>query len=139
MIDCILLKCTNSSLVIHFQNFVQLFYLQVLLINILHVFFVIFFHLQFLMITLAIILFAFVFQIKNANLSRKFLVSCYNVTSLFTNISLQKTIDIAINFIFNHNCKPWFLLQLLSLLISSWVFPNLNGYINITLTNQNFI
>ena len=27
----------------------------------------------------------------------------YNVTSLFTNISLQGTIDIAINLIFNHN------------------------------------
>ena len=27
----------------------------------------------------------------------------YNVTSLFTNIPLQETIDIAINFIFNHN------------------------------------
>ena len=43
--------------------------------------------------------FAFVSQIKNANLSRKFLVS-YNVTSLFTNIPLQETIDIAINLIF---------------------------------------
>ena len=46
--------------------------------------------------------FAFVSQIKNANLSKKFLVS-YNVTSLFTNIPLQETIDIAINLIFNHN------------------------------------
>ena len=46
--------------------------------------------------------FSFVSQIKNANLSKKFLVS-YNVTSLFTNISLQGTIDIAINLIFNHN------------------------------------
>ena len=40
--------------------------------------------------------------IKNANLSRKFLVS-YDVTSLFTNIPLQETIDITINLIFNHN------------------------------------
>ena len=32
--------------------------------------------------------FSFVSQIKNANLSKKFLVS-YDVTSLFTNISLQ--------------------------------------------------
>ena len=55
------------------------------------------------MITLAKILF-FVSQIKNANLSKKFLVS-YDVTSLFTNISLQETIDIAINLIFNHNCN----------------------------------
>ena len=46
--------------------------------------------------------FSFVSQIKNANLSKKFLVF-YNVTSLFTNISLQETIDIAIHLIFNHN------------------------------------
>ena len=47
-------------------------------------------------------IFSFVSQIKNANLSKKFLVS-YDVTSLFTNIPPQKTIDIAINLIFNHN------------------------------------
>ena len=46
--------------------------------------------------------FSFVSQVKNANLSRIFLVS-YNVTSLFTNIPLQETIDKAINPIFNHN------------------------------------
>ena len=46
--------------------------------------------------------FSFVSQIKNANLFKKFLVS-YDVTSLFTNIPLHKTIDIAINLIFNHN------------------------------------
>ena len=46
--------------------------------------------------------FSFVSQIKNANLSKKFLVS-YHVTSLFTNIPLQENIDIAINLIFNHN------------------------------------
>ena len=46
--------------------------------------------------------FSFVSQIKNANLSKKFVVS-YDVTSLFTNIPLQETIDIAINLIFNHN------------------------------------
>ena len=46
--------------------------------------------------------FSFVSQIKNANLSKEFLVS-YNVNNLFTNIPLQETIDIAINFIFNHN------------------------------------
>ena len=45
---------------------------------------------------------SFLSQVKNANLSRKFLVS-YNVTSLFTNIPLQETIDKAINPIFNHN------------------------------------
>ena len=48
--------------------------------------------------------FTFVFQIKNANLSKKFLVS-YDVTSLFTSIPLQETIDIAINLIFNHNAN----------------------------------
>ena len=46
--------------------------------------------------------FSFVSQIKNANLSRKFLVF-YDVTSLFTNISLPEIIDIEINLIFNPN------------------------------------
>ena len=46
--------------------------------------------------------FSFVSQIKNANLSGKFLVS-YDLASLFTNIPLHKTIDIAINLIFNYN------------------------------------
>ena len=84
--------------------------------------------------------FSFVSQIKNANLSRKFLVS-YEVTSLFTNIPLQESIDITINFVFYHNSnlkkiiedhrlilflitnfiikwmeKSWFVLLLLSLL-----------------------
>ena len=36
--------------------------------------------------------FSFVSQIKNVNLSTKFLVS-YDLTSLFTNIPLQETID----------------------------------------------
>ena len=53
------------------------------------------------MITLAKIL-SFVSQIKNPNVSKKFLAS-YNVTSLFTNIPLEGTTDIAINLIFNHN------------------------------------
>ena len=44
----------------------------------------------------------FLSQIKNASLSRKSLVFC-DVTSLFTNILLQETIDTTINFIFNHN------------------------------------
>ena len=39
--------------------------------------------------------FSFVSQIKNANLSKKFLVS-YDVTSLFTNIPIQKTIDLSL-------------------------------------------
>ena len=38
---------------------------------------------------------------KNANLSKKFLVS-YDVISLFTNMPLQETIDIAIHLTFNH-------------------------------------
>ena len=46
--------------------------------------------------------FSFYSQIKNANLSRKFLVS-YDVTTLFTNIPLQEVIDIAMNLIFDHN------------------------------------
>ena len=46
--------------------------------------------------------FSFVSQIKNAILSKTFLVS-YDVSSLFTNIPLQETIDVAINLIFNHN------------------------------------
>ena len=46
--------------------------------------------------------FSFDSQIKKENLSKIFLVS-YDVTSLFTNISLQETIDIAINLIINLN------------------------------------
>ena len=46
--------------------------------------------------------FSFVSQIKNANLSKTFLVS-YDVTSPFTNIPLQEIIEIAINLILNHN------------------------------------
>ena len=46
--------------------------------------------------------FSFVSQIKNANLSGKYLAS-YDVASLFTNSPVQETIDIAINLIFNYN------------------------------------
>ena len=46
--------------------------------------------------------FSFVSQIKNANLSKKFLVS-YDAASLFTNVPLQKSIGITINLTFNHN------------------------------------
>ena len=46
--------------------------------------------------------FSFVSEIKNANLFKKFLVF-YDVTSLFTNIPVQESIDITINIIFNHN------------------------------------
>ena len=45
---------------------------------------------------------SFVSQIKNVNLSGKFLVF-YDVTRLFTNIPLQETIDIVINLIFKNN------------------------------------
>ena len=45
--------------------------------------------------------FCFVSQIQNANLSGTFLYP-YDVISLFTDTALQKTIDIAINLIFNH-------------------------------------
>ena len=44
--------------------------------------------------------FSFVSQIKNANLSKKFVAS-YDVTSLFTRIPLQEITDIAINLILN--------------------------------------
>ena len=47
-------------------------------------------------------IFSFVSKIKNAILSRKFLLS-YNVTSLYTNIPHRETIDIAMNLIFSHN------------------------------------
>ena len=46
--------------------------------------------------------FSFVSQIKNANRCRKSLVP-YDVTSLFTNILFQESIDITINPIFNYN------------------------------------
>ena len=52
------------------------------------------------MITLSQIL--FISQIKNANLSKKVLVS-YDVTSYFSNIPLQEAIDVALNHILNHN------------------------------------
>ena len=45
---------------------------------------------------------SFIYEFKNVNLSCKFLVT-YDVASLFTNIPLQETTDIAVNLIFNHN------------------------------------
>ena len=145
LVSMVLLKCTNSPLVIHFLYFVQLFHLQVVQIIISPVSFAIFFHLWLLMITLAKILFLFFSQIKNASLSKNFFVS-YDVTSLFTNILLQETIDIATSLIFNHNpnlsitkkelkkmfpfCyitdssqmeQSWVFAQFLSFLKSSWV------------------
>ena len=47
----------------------------------------------------------FVSQIKNENLSKNFFVSD-DVNSLFGNIPLQETIDMAINLIFNPNPYP---------------------------------
>ena len=46
--------------------------------------------------------FSFVSQFRNANLSKTF-PNSYDVTSLFTNIPLQESIDIAINLTFDHN------------------------------------
>ena len=46
--------------------------------------------------------FFFVSQIKNANLFGKFLVS-FDLISLFSNTTLQETIDITVDLIFNHN------------------------------------
>ena len=46
--------------------------------------------------------FSFVSQINNVNLSKNVFLS-YNVTSLFTNIPLEETIDIAINLSSNHS------------------------------------
>ena len=57
LVYMVLLRCTNSPLVIHFLIFVQLSRLQVLLAITLPVFFMIFSHLQFQIITLPKILF----------------------------------------------------------------------------------
>ena len=54
------------------------------------------------MITLAKILFLLFVKLKIANLSKIFLVS-NDVASVFTNVPLEETIDIAINIIFNLN------------------------------------
>ena len=102
LVSVVLLKWANSPLVIQFLNFVRLFCLQVLLIIILPIFFVIFISPLVPNDQSCNDTFSFVTQIKNGNLSKTFLVS-YDVTSLFTNIPLQETIGIAINFIFNHN------------------------------------
>ena len=102
LVSMVLLKCTNSHLVIHFLNFVR-FFLSIGTFN---------YNLaRFFCDLLSPLVsndysckdtFSFVSQIKNANLSKKFLVS-YDVTSLFTNIPPQQTIEIAINLIFYHN------------------------------------
>ena len=113
MINCILLvllllvsivipKCTSFPLVMHFLNF-RMIVLSIGTFN--------YDIVRFLCDLLSPVVpldysckdtFSFVSQIKNANLSCKFLVF-YKLTSLFTNILLEETIDIAINLIFNHN------------------------------------
>ena len=54
------------------------------------------------MITLAKILFLLFLKLRIQIFSKKLLVY-YDVTSAFTNIALQETIDTAINLISNHN------------------------------------
>ena len=102
LVSLVLLKYTNSPLVIRFLNFIWLFHLKVLLDPLIT---------HFLCDLLSPLVpndysckdtFSFVSQIKNANLSKKVLAS-YDVTSFFTNISLQETTDIAKNLIFNRN------------------------------------
>ena len=56
-------------------------------------------------------------RIKNANISKKLLVS-YSVTSLFTNIPLQETVDIPIHLIFN-------VLKSISKMIRNYIFLNI--------------
>ena len=102
LVSMVLLKCTNSPPVMHFLNFVRLFHLQVLLVILFPVSFVIFFRLLVPNDYGCKDTFSFVSQINNANLSKKFLVS-NDVPSLFTNIPLQETVDIAMNFILDDN------------------------------------
>ena len=102
LVSMVLLKCTSSLPVMHFLNFVRLFHLQVLLVILFPVSFVIFFRLLVPNDYGCKDTFSFVSQINNANLSKKFLVS-NDVPSLFTNIPLQETVDIAMNFILDDN------------------------------------
>ena len=84
LVSMVLLKCTNSHLVIHFLNFSSIDTFNYILA-------------RFLCDLLSPLVLNdysckdtfFVSQIKNANLSKKFLVS-YTVTSLFTNIHFKK-------------------------------------------------
>ena len=102
LVSMVLLKCASFPPLIHFLNFLRLLHLYVLLIMIFPVsFWDLFSH---------VVpddysckdTFSFASQIEKANLSGKLLVS-YHATSLFTNIPLQETIDIAVNLSFNHN------------------------------------
>ena len=102
LVSMVLLKCTNSPPVMHFLNFVRLFHLQVLLVILFPVSFVIFFRLLVPNDYGCKDTFSFVSQINNAKQYKKFLISS-NVPSLFTNIPLQETVDIAMNFILDDN------------------------------------
>ena len=84
-----LLNYKNFALVIDSLNFVRLLHLEELLIMILPAIFEIFFRPWYLVNTVS--------QIKGANLTGNLLVS-YDVSCLFTNIPLQKTINIANSF-----------------------------------------
>ena len=91
-------KMNKFSSRIHFVNLVTSFNLYVPLIIIFR------FPLWLcFMITLAKILFLLFLKFRMQIFPKKLLVS-YDVTSLFTNIPLQETINIAKNLIFNH--KP---------------------------------
>ena len=84
LVSMVLLKCTNSPLVIHFLNFVRLFHLQVLSIIILPVSVVIFSH---LMITLEKILFLLFLKLTMQIFPKKFLFPTMQLIVL-TNIPL---------------------------------------------------
>ena len=75
-------------------------------------------------------IFPFVSQIKNTNFSKKILVS-YDVTSLFTNIPLQETIDIAIDLIFNHNPNLNITRKELKK-FSFWLHPRLSLFLTVS-------
>ena len=99
LVSMVLLKCTNFPLVFHFLNFFPIVSsIGIFNYNPAHFLCNLFSPLvpndYFYKDT-----FSFASQVKNANLTRRIFVS-YNVTSLFTNIPLKETIDIAINLIF---------------------------------------
>ena len=154
LVSMVLLKCTNFPLVIHFVNFTRRLYINkkrvICSFNFCSTIFLCFSNFQIISeACLGPCQKSFVSQVKNANLSKKFLVS-YDLTTIFTNILLQETIDIAINLIFNHNPDLDIIRKVThfifnskfynqidgvaigsslapSLLTSSWAFTNLSG------------
>ena len=122
----VLLKCTNFLLTIHFLNFVQLFHPQVLLIIILPV----------LLLPNITSLFTNILLQGSIAIARN-LIFNRNFNLNITKKQLEKLFLFATSqthFIFNSKFynqidgeQSWFLLWLLSLLISSWVFTNLSG------------